>query len=202
MGRNPKDDIRKPQILDHFRQVINEEGLHNASNAKVAKHMGVSTNLVAHYFESKEVMVQELLDHIIMEYTDFLSASANSLKTPGDHLKNTLKVMFCGGDNRQLLTEPAYYALYNLSLINKPFKERFKKIYNSYRKEFIEGIQSAMDSGEIRQGDPGKMGELILSLFEGFTFLANLHEDDQFEDHGEYFFKKAWAILKEGDSDL
>ncbi len=203
MGRNPKDAIRKPQILDHFRQVINEEGLHKASNAKVAKHMGVSANLVAHYFESKEIMVQELLESIINEYTEVLAASVRNLKNPEDRLKARLKVMFCKGSNNQLLIEPSYYALYNISLINKPFKQRFKKIYTDLRNIFKKDIQLAMDTGGIKQCDPEKLGELILSLLEGFTFLANVRENgDQFESLGEYFYQKAWAFLKEGDSNI
>jgi len=203
MGRNPKDDIRKPQILAHFRQVINEEGLPKASNAKVAKHMGVSTNLVAHYFESKEAMVQELIELSINEYTDYLSDSVGNLKDPGDHLKAKLKAMFCAEENKHLLYENTYYALYNISLINKKFKQKFMNIYNEHRKIFINEIQSAMDSGKIKQGDPEKLAELILSLFEGFTFLANLRENgNHFEELGEYFYQKSWAILNEGDSNI
>ncbi len=201
MGRNPKDDIRKPQILNHFRQVINKEGLHNASNAKVAKHMGVSANLVGHYFDSKEDMVKELLELIIKEHSDYITALINSSGTPGETLKSILKGMFCSRDNVNLLAEPSYYALYSSSLIKKPFNETFKKIYHIGREKIKEHIQLAMDAGEIKQDDPAMLTELILALFEGFSFLANLHRNGElFQSHGEYFYKKAWAILKEEDS--
>jgi hypothetical protein len=52
MGRKSIDNIRKPQILEHFRQVVNKEGIHKASVVKIAKNMGVSPNLVLHYFDS------------------------------------------------------------------------------------------------------------------------------------------------------
>ena len=62
MGRKSIDDIRKPQILEHFRKVVNEDGIHKASVVKIAKNMGVSPNLVLHYFASKEAMVVKLFD--------------------------------------------------------------------------------------------------------------------------------------------
>jgi len=203
MGRNPKDDIRKPQILEHFRQVINKEGLHNASNAKVAKHMGVSANLVAHYFESKDAMVHELLEYTVKEYTDFLSVKEKTAKSAGDRLKALLKGFFCASEGRELLIEPAFYSLYSLSLINDAFKEKFITVYRTTRETVVRTIQSAMDSGEIKQGDPKKLVELILVLLEGFTFMANLRQEgDYFEELGDYFYKKAWALLKEGDSNI
>ena len=70
MGRKSIDNIRKPQILEHFRQVINKEGIHKASVVKIAKNMGVSPNLVLHYFESKEAMVIELFDVIMDQYIE------------------------------------------------------------------------------------------------------------------------------------
>ena len=72
MGRKSIDNIRKPQILEHFRQVVNAEGIHKASEARIAKNMGVSPNLVLHYFESKEAMVIELFNLIMDQYTGYL----------------------------------------------------------------------------------------------------------------------------------
>ncbi len=197
MGRNPKDDIRKPQILDHFRQVINEVGLHKASNARVAEHMGVSANLVAHYFKSKDDMILELLESIVSGYIGHISQLSDSQTDQASYLKELIRNMFCVRDNSQPLIEHSYYALYNHSLTDKSCKEKFINYYNGFRQQFINDIQAAMNAGEIRKGDSKKLAEVVLSLFEGFTFLANLSDNDEYLDEfGDFFYQKAWSILK------
>jgi len=181
--------------------VINEEGFHKASIARVARRMGVSPNLLVHYFKSKDAMVLELFDLLMVEYFEFVGA-ATAGENPGEHrIKTMLKAMFGMGVNKQLLTEKCFYALYYIGLSNKQISQRMEQVYDKRSRELATEIRSAMDNGEINPADPEKMTALVMALFEGFSFMANMRTDSNyFEEFGEYFYEKAWALLKIGDT--
>ena len=197
MGRKSIDNIRKPQILEHFRQVINKEGIHKASVVKIAKNMGVSPNLVLHYFESKEAMVIELFDVIMDQYIEHLNEAISSVPKGPQRLKALIKTMFGLGKNRELLSEKSYYAFYYLSLVDDQMKLRFNRKYRQLTDIVITEIESSTHFKGASQVDLTKQAELLLALFEGFTFKANIRMNgDHFEEFGDYFFKKACDLFK------
>jgi len=197
MGRKSIDNIRKPQILEHFRQVINEEGIHRASVVKIAKKMGVSPNLVLHYFDSKEAMGMELFDVIMDQYIAHISTAISSIPKGPQRLKALIKTMFGLGKNRKLLSEKSYYAFYYLSLVDNQMKLRFNQKYRQLTDMVITEIESSGHFKRESRIDVTKQAELLLALFEGFTFKSNIRiKNDHFEEFGDYFFEKACDLFK------
>ncbi len=202
MGRKSIDNIRKPQILEHFRQVVNKEGIHKASVVKIAKNMGVSPNLVLHYFDSKEAMVMELFDVIMDQYIEHLSEAVSSIPKGPQRLRALIETMFGLGKNRDLLNEKAYYAFYYLSLVDDRMKLQFNRKYKQLTDMVIVEIESCACFKGAGQADLAKQAELLLSLFEGFTFKANIRmKGDHFEEFGNFFFEKACDLFKKQDID-
>lgn len=204
MGRKPIDDIRRPQILEHFRQVVNEEGIHKASVVKIAKNMGVSPNLVLHYFASKEAMVIELFDLIMDQYFAYLSQAISSVPKGAPRLKALINAMFGSGKNRELLSEKSYYAFYYLSLFDDQMRFRFNRKYSQFTDILITEIESwASSKDNESQVDVTKQAELLLALFEGFTFKANIRNNgDYFAEFGDFFIEKACHLFNYELDDL
>ncbi len=201
MGRKSIDDIRKPQILEHFRKVVNEEGIHKASVVKIAKNMGVSPNLVLHYFSSKEAMVAELFDLIMDQYFSHLSQAISSVPNGPLRLKTLIKTMFGSGKNRELLSEKSYYAFYYLSLFNEQMRFQFNRKYSQFTSILISEIESCIPSKGVSKVDVTRQAELLLAMFEGFTFKANIiNISEYFDEFGDYFIEKA-CILFQYDHD-
>lgn len=200
MGRKSIDNIRKPQILEHFRQVVNEEGIHRASVAKIAKKMGVSPNLVLHYFESKDAMVIELFDLIMDQYIEYLSKAISSVPKGPQRLKSLIETMFGLGKNRELLSEKSYHAFYYLSLFNEQMRQLFNQKYRQLTEIVVQEIESSAPyrgAHHMHHMEFEKQAEFLLDLFEGFIFKANIRMDgDYFEDFGDYFFEKACVFFK------
>ena len=133
MGRKAKDDIRKPQILQHFWQVITEDGFHNASIARIAKHMGVAPNLIVHYFKTKEAMVLELTSSLMAEYEAVLLSAMHRESGPEQRLKALLDSIFRSQATQKLLLDKAFYALYYLALEDDRVRGHFNAMYNSFK---------------------------------------------------------------------
>ncbi|OEU67071.1 MAG: hypothetical protein BA863_02025 [Desulfovibrio sp. S3730MH75] len=197
MGRNSIEKTRKPQILEYFRQVVNDEGLHKASVAKIAKRMGVSPNLVLHYFDSKEAMVLELFDVIMNQYIEYLSKAITNVPAGPQRLKMLIKTMFGLGRNRDLLSEKSYYAFYYMGLFDEQLSARFNQKYKQFTEIVIREIESCAKPENPSQVDVARQAEFLLSLFEGFTFKAAIRtKGDYFEEMGSYFFEKACGFFE------
>lgn len=63
---------RKKAIMEAALSVFAEEGYHSASISKVSKKAGVSKGLMYNYFESKEELLHQLLDKIIVKETQIM----------------------------------------------------------------------------------------------------------------------------------
>ena len=68
MRKNQKAEIRKPEILENYYQILIDEGFEGASIGKIAKRMHIHPSLIIHYFKTKENMTFELVDLLIEKY--------------------------------------------------------------------------------------------------------------------------------------
>ena len=66
--KKDKAEIRKKEILEHFQQVLSEEGIEGASIGKIANKMGIHPSLIIHYFKTKEEMTVALAEFILEKY--------------------------------------------------------------------------------------------------------------------------------------
>ncbi|MGI6739560.1 MAG: TetR/AcrR family transcriptional regulator [Christensenellales bacterium] len=57
-------DNRKNEILDVTRRLINEKGLINTSTNDIARAVGISRGTLYHHFESKEAILDALVDKV------------------------------------------------------------------------------------------------------------------------------------------
>ncbi len=72
MGRKSKRQTRRLEIIQSFYEVAKENGLENASIAKVAEAMGISNGLVMHYFNTKDELLLGLNEYILQQHLHVL----------------------------------------------------------------------------------------------------------------------------------
>ena len=75
MRKNLSADLRKPEILESYYQVLIQEGLEGASIGKIADRLNIHPSLIIHYFKNKERMKLALVDLLVEKYNapEFLS---------------------------------------------------------------------------------------------------------------------------------
>lgn len=196
MGRKSIEGIRKPQILEHFRLVINQEGIHKASVAKVAKSMGVSPNLILHFFGSKEALVIAFFDDLMDHYLELIKSSVNDI-TPGpDRLDALLKTMFGLDQHPEILIEKPFYAFFYLSLFDNQMKTRFNQKYQQFVDLITSEIGTHAQGRGLDREDWEKQAEFLVAIFEGFWFEANFRTDTKYSsEFGGFFYEKACHLL-------
>src|SRR6266498_1972838 len=159
-----------PKIVDHDQRrrelataawkVITESGIDGATTREIARESGYSTGVLAHYFERK--------DDILLEALHISHATIN--KRLGDLLEpqQGLEALrtFCYdtvplGEQqvRETILEMSFWSR---ALVNDELREL---------------LVAAQERGELADGDPEIMTELLAGLIDGLSVHALLYPD-------------------------
>jgi AcrR family transcriptional regulator len=197
MARNSdRAPLRKREILEHFQQVLVEEGFEGASIGKIARRMGINPSLIIHYFTTKEDMIVELVDYILEKYETNFRNKLEVINDPGERLMAGLENIL-GVGWISLVDTRAFNACYYLSLRNPRVKVRLQKMYQRFRKYLIREITIYRDEGFFDSTDPDKDADLIISIVEGLNFYRNISGGKQkYKELGEYVKLRILSLLK------
>jgi AcrR family transcriptional regulator len=127
---------RKAAILNAALSVFAEEGYHSASISKVSKAAGVSKGLMYNYFESKEDLLHQLLDEIILKETDimrYLNEKEFTSETVASFLNYSIEL---------LKEDPSHWKLYLLMAVQPEvmqiLMEDHKEIHMEFNLKFMD----------------------------------------------------------------
>lgn len=194
--KNDRAPMRKREILEHFQQVLVEEGLEGASMAKIASHMGVNPALLVHYFKTKDDMIVELVDYILEKYETTFSKRIEKISNPSRRLKKNLDTMF-SIDWISVVDTRVFYACYYLALRNPRVMERMQKMYSHFREYIAREIEFNMKSGVIPEADPEKDAELVIAVVEGLAFYRNVSGGNRtYKELGSYLKQRVVDMLQ------
>lgn len=204
MAKRIKPEARRKQILEHFYEVLIEEGLEGASIGKIASHMGVHKSLVMHYFNKKEDIVVELMELIIKRYGRALLASLDGIGDPGKRLEEVLNTIFglpwkklFGLPSKKQPNDEAFYACYYLTFRHEAIRKRFKKMYVEFRNVLANELTKSIEAEIIEKVDPQKTADLIVVLSEGLNKCEIMRDDQgQSEEYRDYAKETMLSILK------
>ncbi len=201
-GKPDKIDIRKVEILEHFQDVLREEGFEGASIAKIAKKMGVNPSLLIHYFSTKEEMILELVDFILDRYETLLLEKTRPAVGTQQKLETLLDTLF-SIDWISMFDPSAFYSCYYLAFRNEKVKQRMQKMYQRFRVGLVELFETSIKEGVIFKDDPDKLADFVIYMVEGLTFYRNISGDSvYYVEIGEYLKQKVWTMLKKGDDSV
>ena len=195
MRKNQKAEIRKPEILEHYYQVIIKEGLEGASIGKIAKRMDIHPSLIIHYFKTKEKMTVELVDLLIEKYEapEFLDFShIRDLKQRFQALIDTIFSL----EWSRTVNPGVHFGFYYLSFRNPAIRNRFREMFKRFRDYLIQELEAYRDAGIIHAPDMETAADIIVTLMEGLEFHANFLSDGQsFEQFADKSKKIAVDLL-------
>ncbi len=136
---------KRQQILDVSVRLFADKGFHASSISMIAKEAGISKGLMYNYFDSKEALLQEIMDEITadvmnlmnpdhddeitsQEMEDFFSLIIDLMKKNNEHWKLYFQISL-QKDVFEILRKDEYSEKIQKSqeLIYKYFAERFVK---------------------------------------------------------------------------
>jgi len=184
MKKRQNAELRKPDILKNYYQVILKEGVEGASIAKVAKRMKIHPSLIIHYFTTKDNMTVELVDYISKIYNRLFMDLKIETDDPEKRLDRLCDI---------LLSEEWYnntdisgdFSVISLSFRNKKVHSHLEKLYGEFIKLIARELELISTAGKIKIADPVRMAEVIVSLVEGYRhfkhFYINKNEAESYK---------------------
>ena len=98
-----------------------------------------------------------------------------------------------------MVEHEVFYACFYLGFRNKKIRDRIKGMYSEFRELLISELGMYVKKGIVRNIDPEKISDIIISLVEGFGFYHNVcDKKSRLEDLGPHLKELALRWLKQG----
>lgn len=194
MGRKSLKETRRLEIIKVFYQVAKKEGYENTSIAKIAKVMDINPSLIIHYFETKEGLTYELIDHILDRYL-LIYTIKNKGKAKLDDLQATIEMLFSKKWNL-LFDDGLFYTFYALAFREKKIKLKYKVILDALRNGLALMIEQCNEQQITNVENPQVTADFIFVLVDGAYFYLSMESDKKaYLDRLAYYKQKAYDAL-------
>lgn len=194
MGRKSLKETRRLEIIKVFYQVAKKEGYENTSIAKIAKVMDINPSLIIHYFETKEGLTYELIDHILDRYL-LIYTIKHKGKAKLDDLQGTIEMLFSKKWNL-LFDDGLFYTFYALAFREKKIKLKYKLILDALRNGLALMIEQCNEQHITNVENPQLTADFIFVLVDGAYFYLSMESEKKaYLDRLAYYKQKAYDAL-------
>jgi TetR/AcrR family transcriptional regulator, cholesterol catabolism regulator len=176
MARTPKVvEDRREQIIDAAMQVFSEKGFTKATNKDVAREAGITPGLIYYYFESKEKLLEAMVEsRSPIRLLTSLTPQVLALP-PEAFLRFIIRqiLSIIEGENfirvmRVMLPEIVHNP--EMTPMVAGFIQRVIGFLTSY-------LESKMEAGELRKSDASLAAQVFLGSVMGFVLRRHILRD-------------------------
>jgi AcrR family transcriptional regulator len=198
MRKNLKAEIRKPEILENYYQVLIEEGFEGVSIGKIAKRMNIHPSLIIYYFKTKENMTIELVDLLIKKYEAPEFLQFEHILDMEERFNALIDTIF-SFDWSRTIDPGLHFGFYYLSFRNPKIRERYKAMIQRFRDYLVRELEVYKKEGIVDVKDLKKAADVIVTVMEGLEFHAQfLAEGQPYENFAQSARNLVLAMLRDG----
>jgi TetR/AcrR family fatty acid metabolism transcriptional regulator len=148
-----RKDARAPEILAAARKLLEKDGAVNTSMARIAKEAGISEATVYKYFQSKEMLLNQVLEDWA---TPFIERLLSEL--PHVHGVRSRLILIAVRFLRSLGETPKLHRVFFQEFRWVNYRESpLHKINRRFSNTVIETVEEGIRSGELRPNIDGPM---------------------------------------------
>lgn len=196
MGRKSLGETRRLEIIQAFYQVAKENGLENASIAKVGEAMGISNGLVMHYFNTKDELLLGLNEYILQQHLNVLIEDhLDTIRTRKD-LEDLIHNLFSRKWD-QYFDDGVFYSCYALIYRNEAFNDSFKQYLLKLHEVLREELKQARRNGIIYNTNIDQLTEVIFALIDGsYYYMGMFEQDNEAKKQQRIYIKHCLGLFK------
>lgn len=198
MKKRQNAELRKPDILKNYYQVIIKDGIEGASIAKVAKRMKINPSLILHYFTSKDNMAVELVDYWSKLYNRLFTGMKIETTDSRKRLERLVEI-FCSDEWYNNSNLSGDFSIFSLSFRNKKVFRHLQNMYNEFINLIIIELETVSSYGEIKFRDPKRTAELIISVLEGYKHYKHFFIDEKDSESYRRDMEKTLKLILDMD---
>lgn len=161
-------DARRAQLLDVARLVFARQGYHATSVADLIAAAGVARGTFYNYFESKRAVFQAVLDALMDDLGQCISAIDPTGDIAGqlrDNLARIMGVLLAQEDLARLLFADAVG-------LDEEGDDALRAFYGAAKARIFRALQTGQLIGIVRAGDVGLMARCLLGAVKEPIFQA------------------------------
>jgi len=176
MARTPKVvEDRREQIIDAAMRVFSQKGFTRATNKDIAREAGITPGLIYYYFESKEKLLEALIESRSPLRLIASPPSQLSTMSPGLFLRFMIRQVLgiIEGENFVQLIRvmlPEMIRNPQVTPMVAAFLQRILGFLTSY-------LESKMETGELRRADASLTAQVFLGSMIGFVLRRHIIRD-------------------------
>lgn len=194
MKKRQRAELRKPDILKNYYEVILEEGIEGASIAKVAKKMDINPSLIIHYFATKDNMTVELVNYISKNYNKLFMQLKIETDDPEKRLDRLIDI-FCSDEWYNNTDISGDFSVISISFRNRKVFSRIQTLYEEFIDLIVKELETVIPSGLVKIKNPRRTAEVIVSMIEGYRHFKHFYIDESSKEQHRQDMIKAMKTL-------
>jgi AcrR family transcriptional regulator len=178
LARTPKVvEDRREQIIEAALRVFAQKGFVRATNKDIANEAGITPGLIYHYFESKEALLQALIEEA-SPIQSIRSLPPEMLTQPPEIL-----LRFVVGQMLAIAESEPFLQLVRVFLPELLHNQNVSPLSLSTLQEatqFLENyLATKMEEGELRKVNPALTAQVIFGCVSGMVLRRQIMHDSQ-----------------------
>jgi len=165
-------ELRKNQILEAALKLFARDSYENTTIENISKYCGISKGLVYNYFDSKENLLENVLNFGLEKILKDFDPDKNGVLEV-EEMKYFLERI-----TEILIENRDFYKLYFQISLQKQGSEVIKKLINRISKTFERELINYFKTNNFEE--PVVEAKLFISLLDGITFNFVITQDDKF----------------------
>jgi AcrR family transcriptional regulator len=178
MSPRPKvDHLRKPQIVAAAAEVLYERGLFDTRIGDIAQRAGTSSPTILYYFESKDRLLEEAVEHADRGFYERLADGQDRAGSPGERLVDLIEQTSLGPGGLNDYT--LWMEIWVRARRNESVRNTYIELDRRQRALIAEIVREGQADGEFdAAADPDDFAVVLSGLLDGLGVQVTLGQPD------------------------
>ena len=177
MPRPKVDHLRKPQIVAAAAEVLYERGLFETRIGDIAERAGTSSPTILYYFESKDRLLEEAVDHTDRSFYGRLSAGQARQERPSDKLVHLIEETSLGPGGLSDYT--LWMEIWVRARRDSSVRRSYFRLDRRQRELIADIVREGQAAGEFNaDADPDDFALALSGLMDGLGVQVTLGQPD------------------------
>jgi AcrR family transcriptional regulator len=158
----------REQILKTAIRLFNEKGFASVRINDIVRESGLSKGGVYWHFESKDDIIQAVLDSLLEEQLVLVNHTLSGGGTASEKLRSIFQ--FSGAELQATMPSPLEF--YAMAARDEKLKQRLIVYFETYRQKIRALIQQGIDEGEFAPWDADTLSTTLVGFLEGIIMVG------------------------------
>jgi AcrR family transcriptional regulator len=178
-------EVTKTKILNSALELFARKGYSNTSISDIAKSARISKGLAYNYFESKQNIVESVIEILFLEIGNMFVALEN-VKDPFDKIQKVIDSTF-----EMIKENEDFWRLYTSLLMQIETKEIVEKIAGNFMGEAFKELEKIFRKMKIK--NPASEAKIFGAILDGISFHILFMGNEYPIEKMRKFFKKKYS---------